>query len=365
MERNETYALDPAAEGTLTEQLTSNLRRAIANGERRPGDKLPGVRQMAKLCGTSVQVPIRALKALADEGLVKARPRIGCVVLGRGRRVWRGTVLVVHVGSHANYSQNAFTNELSILVESCGWRVEHVFVPRKEVRGDYSLEALCKKLAERLDLVLLPSYDPPVVRTVRRSGIPCMLAWGEPGDMESNADCTMLYSGMRKAHMEFVNHCRMRKIRHVVQMSFDGGAATGFEDIAPEGMTVENVVVRPEFSALRVESFARCAYDALLARLKNRRMRRPDLVYFTDDYLARGGFWALEELGLRVPDDMKVVTLTNYGNAPFYPRPLTRIECNPYRNAASVARLVLRFLRTRRFTGSVVEDVRYIRGETF
>jgi DNA-binding LacI/PurR family transcriptional regulator len=94
-------------------------------------------------------------------------------------------------------------------------------------------------------------------------------------------------------------------------------------------------------------------------------MRRPDLVYFTDDYLARGGFWALEELGLRVPDDMKVVTLTNYGNAPFYPRPLTRIECNPYRNAASVARLVLRFLRTRRFTGSVVEDVRYIRGETF
>ena len=54
-----------------------------------------------------------------------------------------------------------------------------------------------------------------------------------------------------------------------------------------------------------------------------------------------------------------------YGNVPFYPKTLTRIEYNPYRNATTVARLVLRFLRTRRFAGTVVESVKYIRGETF
>ena len=64
------YCLDAAAAETLTEQLTDNLRRAIANGVYKSGDKLPGVRQMAALCGTSVQVPIDALKTLTDEGFV-------------------------------------------------------------------------------------------------------------------------------------------------------------------------------------------------------------------------------------------------------------------------------------------------------
>ena len=47
------YRLDTAAVETLTEQLSENLRRAIANGLYKPGDRLPGIREMAKLCGTS------------------------------------------------------------------------------------------------------------------------------------------------------------------------------------------------------------------------------------------------------------------------------------------------------------------------
>ena len=191
----EIYRLDAAAAETLTEQLAENLRRAIANGICKPGDRLPGIREMAKLCGTSVQVPIGAMKILADEGFVKARPRIGCVVLEQSRKVWRGRVLVVRVGSHANYSQNAFANELSIQIEADNWRVEHVFVSRKDGFGDYNLKALGKKIAEKFDLVLLPYFDPPVIELVRKSGTPCMLVWGPPGEMKSTTDCTLLYSG--------------------------------------------------------------------------------------------------------------------------------------------------------------------------
>ena len=110
------YNLDLAAAGTLTEQLTENLRRAIANGIYKPGDRLPGIREMAKLCGTSVQVPIDAFKALADEGFVKARPRIGCIVLGKNRKVWQGRILIVHVGAYTNYSQNVFCAESARLL---------------------------------------------------------------------------------------------------------------------------------------------------------------------------------------------------------------------------------------------------------
>ena len=97
MDLKSAYRLDPAAAETLTEQLADNLRRAIANGICKPGDKLPGVRQMAKLCGTSVQVPIGAMKALATDGFVKARPRIGCVVLEQNRKGVCDQLVIYHL----------------------------------------------------------------------------------------------------------------------------------------------------------------------------------------------------------------------------------------------------------------------------
>ena len=365
MGMEKTYALDPAAAETLTEQLADNLRRAIANGRYKAGETLPGIRRMAKLCGTSVQVPIAALKTLTDEGFVKARPRIGCIVLEQSRQVWRGKVLLVHVGYHTNYSQNIFANEVSILIEAGNWRVEHVFVPRNSEFGDYNLEALEKKLADKFDLALLPARDAPVVELVRRNGTPHMLIWALPGETQGVDGYAMLYSGLRRAVDEFAHHCRASGIKHIARMFLDEGPPPDFGDRLGKGVKVEDIPVHVEFSRQCLENYARRAYDALLAHLADWRSKRPDLIYFHDDHLARGGLWLLEKAGLRVPEDIKVVTLTNYGNAPFYPKAFTRIECNPYESAAHVARTALKFLHTGRFSGSVFENVRYVRGETF
>ena len=84
---------------------------------------------------------------------------------------------------------------------------------------------------------------------------------------------------------------------------------------------------------------------------------RPDPVCFADDYFARGGLWALERLGLRAPEDVKVVSLSNYGNAPFYPRPLTRFENNHFDYAAKTVRAILRYIKTGRLPGSVLCNI--------
>ena len=43
---------------TKSEQLAAFLKRRIALGELKPGDRLPGVRQLARMCGTSVRVSL-------------------------------------------------------------------------------------------------------------------------------------------------------------------------------------------------------------------------------------------------------------------------------------------------------------------
>ena len=73
----------------------------------------------------------------------------------------------------------------------------------------------------------------------------------------------------------------------------------------------------------------------------------PDLVYFSDDYLCVGALAAFVAAGIRVPDDVRVVTWANSGNGPFYATELTRTEMDPQGDADKVATAVLARLEGR------------------
>lgn len=364
MNKDAIYRLDIASADTLTEQLAENLRHAIANGICKPGDKLPGIRQMAELCGTSVQVPIDALRMLADEGFVKARPRVGCVVLGKSRKVWRGRMLMVHVGAHSNYGQNVFCAEVASLLGAENWRVAHFYVPHRKT-GYSDLRALYRELGEKHDLVLLPAYDPPVVRIVQKSGIPYMLLAAQVGEQKDAGCIGFMAFNDCQATAEFAEHCRAEGVRRVLNVRHEICNYMNLERLRADGIEVEDMCIVPEMSDLRSESFSRLTYESILRRLGERGALRPDLICFADDYFARGGLWALERLGTRAPEDVKVVSLSNYGNAPFYPRPLTRFEFNHFEFAAKTVQVILRYLRSGSLPGNVLCNIQYVRGETF
>ena len=358
------YRLDAAAEETLTEQLAENLRRAIANGFCKPGDRLPGIREMAKLCGTSVQVPIDALRMLADEGFVKARPRIGCVVLEQNRKVWRGRILIVHVGAYTNYSQNVFCAESARLLKAANWRVEHAFVPRSGI-DEYDLTAFRKEIMEKFDLVLLPAYDPPVVSLVQERGLPYMLLSAQVGERKEPGCIGITVQSSSQAFADFAEHCRRDGIRRILFVTVDICVLKAFAVLENAGVTVEHLVIRHDGTSKTAGRFAQWAFDVLMQRLGDARKSRPDLIFFSDDYLARGGFWALERLGLRAPEDIKVVSLVNTNNAPFYPRSLTRFEHDPFEAAKKMVQMILRYFGTGRLPSTVLCNMRYVRGETF
>ena len=47
--------------------------------------------------------------------------------------------------------------------------------------------------------------------------------------------------------------------------------------------------------------------------------------------------WAFAEAGLRVPEDVKVVTVANRNNVPFFPKALTRMEWDQSANGARIS----------------------------
>jgi GntR family transcriptional regulator len=66
----------------LHEQVAGEIRRAIAAGEAKPGERLPPARDLAAVLGVNTNTVLRALRQLRDEGLLEFRRGRGITVTG-------------------------------------------------------------------------------------------------------------------------------------------------------------------------------------------------------------------------------------------------------------------------------------------
>jgi GntR family transcriptional regulator len=64
----------------LHEQVAAEIRRAIAEGEASPGERLPPARDLAAVIGVNTNTVLRALRTLRAEGLVDFRRGRGITV---------------------------------------------------------------------------------------------------------------------------------------------------------------------------------------------------------------------------------------------------------------------------------------------
>jgi DNA-binding transcriptional regulator YhcF (GntR family) len=64
----------------LHEQVVAEIRRAIAEGEARPGEGLPPARDLAAVLDVNTNTVLRALRQLRDEGLLDFRRGRGITV---------------------------------------------------------------------------------------------------------------------------------------------------------------------------------------------------------------------------------------------------------------------------------------------
>jgi GntR family transcriptional regulator len=70
----------------LHEQVAGELRRALAAGEAKPGERLPPARDLAAVLGVNTNTVLRALRQLRDEGLLEFRRGRGITVTGTPQR---------------------------------------------------------------------------------------------------------------------------------------------------------------------------------------------------------------------------------------------------------------------------------------
>jgi GntR family transcriptional regulator len=100
--------IDRSGSQPLHDQVAAQIRRAIADGEAGPGDRLPLAKDLAAVLGVNKNTVLRALHILRDEGLLEFRRGRGITVAGTPQR---GAVLsqarnLVQVAGRLGYGRD-------------------------------------------------------------------------------------------------------------------------------------------------------------------------------------------------------------------------------------------------------------------
>jgi len=75
-------SIDRGDDLQLHEQVAAEIRRAIAEGEAGPGERLPPAQDLAAVLGVNRNTVLRSLRMLRNEGLLEFRRGRGVTVAG-------------------------------------------------------------------------------------------------------------------------------------------------------------------------------------------------------------------------------------------------------------------------------------------
>lgn len=347
----------------LTSQMADGLRRAIVGGYYKAGQALPTLEALSSGLGVSMNVARAAMRKLAQEGLILPRRHVGSVVQQLGAKKRRGHVLIVQDGTASSHT-NVLVGEARATLSRLGYLVSTVVV-FKDADGRYDMQPLEVELRNTVNLSILVKNRPAIERVLVRSGIPFM-AYGGRKCRSANfvgQICIRTVALEETVARECASHgiSRVLIVRawdtHDSLLTFFSKARITAEEWRIDCAAREN----------SDEIVQRSGLEAFTERFRSEgRGWLPELLIFPDDdFLAAGCLMALLAEGVRVPEDVRVVTLANKGIGPVFVKPLTRFEIDPRLFGAQIAQYACNYLNGQGVPEDASVSPAYVSGDTF
>lgn len=356
------FTLDRASGVPLSDQLVVKLKAAIVKGRYLTGDVLPGILELASAAGVSEKVARNAIRRLACEGWTQTRRHVGSVVLSRGGNVVRWRVLFFSHNPYFCYYTDRLVAEVRTRLIREKGGVSTIAISR--CRGSNSYLQLEELLKERWDLILENGADAISRKMIEDAGRPFVVIGTGTQTMPSNAaNCVgLVNSSLGQAATDFVLLCAKRNVRSVFQFQCCQGALDVAERLRMMGVMVHTFRMP---MGLDPKGVAKKSLAIVDEWFRKGRPQLPDVILFTDDYLAQGGLLALLRHGVRIPEDVGVVSFASKGHLPIWDQNLTRMELDPVAHGAVLSRAVRTYLHGKPFPSGISLNTVWKKGETY
>lgn len=350
---------------SLSGQVEDGLRNAIACGYYREGDLLPSIDEIGNWLKVSRIIVRRVVRRLADEGLVIPRRHIGTLVSPKGMKIWRGHVILLIPDVAGAYYANIFADTFREKLSAAGYSFTRITMA-KRANGQFDFAQLDAELNRHVDLTVLFHGAIGIERHLSRAMAPFAVVGGAKGKMRQSPMCVGHVLRPRSAALpDLLLHCSSRDVKRVLQIGWDQDDARITAGINPKGIAFDRWIISPASGAVHPEDVQRGAMKAVSERLAGGRGWLPDVLFLSDDVLANGVLMALLANGVRIPEDVRVVTWAHRGNGPVFVKSLTRMEMDSEAHGGIVADCAISYLRGRGFPEGIELRPTYIKGESF
>lgn len=357
------FAVNKNDSRSLVSQVADGLRQGIVGGFYQPNEVIPSYRDLATILGVSQIVTKAALRMIADEGLVVSRPRIGSVVCNPGTKRWRGHVLTVCPGGDENYVETVLASTLRDKLVAADYHFTLVNVPYTFSDG-FDFSSLDVALAQSVDLIVTISPRPEMLAYLAKQKVPYVVFDECKKSPHGAVGHTRLSYAL--AMPDFAAACKTAGVKEVVQLYFWPTMGVVSPALRKVGLHVRTVLAKVDVSedGLTLIAIKRAGMEAMAKLLAKGPLPRDTVIFVTDDYLASGALMAIAYAGLKVPEDIRLVTFANKRLGPVYPRELTRMEFDAREAGEVLSAAVLEYLETGVYPmNSVVRPI-WIEGET-
>ena len=358
------FTIDRNGGGTLCDQIAEGFRRAIAAGEYGPGDRLPQMRELAAHFGVSIRVVVRALAKLETERLVAGRRGVGCVVMKPPTSFWKGQIVVIVPGGDYVYCQNIRAGVVCDRLSVRGYLMQRITVPAFK-RRVYDFRSLDLLLRQDTSLVVMIGSQPEIERHLAVSNV--RYAVVGKASIQSAKCVGQITTDVAQALRDFAAHAAYAGVGRAVLVgsNHSGMQPQILSALHSASVKVEEWKIRTGvYVSGRLDVIQLKTRDFFRAKLRGG-AKLPDIFVFIDEYRAMGGALALYEAGVKIPEDVKFVTVSNVGNGPVLRKGVSRIEYDPFKNGRRIADLLLEFLATGEFPSDARIAARYVPDETF
>lgn len=305
---------------TLYQQIATYFEKEIREGRLKPGVKLPPTTELSKQFGVNPDTIQQSLRILMNQGLISRAPKRGTFV----RESYHGNTLGIVFGKEIFEDKNlaffpVFLSELIQYAETKGWKTK-IFMTVQEGFADTALYELRK-----------------AVDAGELGGIVDFCSSYAAKDYLEDACPIPHVGGGVNDHIQLLSLGLDYLLKHGydrIQIYANSGSAIVHTQTTPEleqliGSYIKKYrlpqdsigchIMRP----LQLYGYAKFKKSWL-------RGERPRAVLIGNDCIFRGVWYAAMELGIRIPEELAIITHMNKGRAPLTHIPITTLEVAPW-----------------------------------
>ena len=353
------FGVDRKLGTSLVDQIVGGVTLAARNGVLSDGDTLPGIRKLAKILSVSEIAVRRAVKELCCQGVLQARPRVGLTVCAGGKRAWRGVVAgILPVHDAGMYYANVLESTIASALMEKGWVFARTEWPKVADKDKTDIMGTLKCFAPVMVVALFPTQA--MMNALERSGVPFVQVWTRK---PSRKACLVAKPCADAALAELVVTFSAHGVRKVLSVHQTVGGIDCDTALRHAGFSVRTTRIRPLADYAQPENVQRAAMEAF-DKMLSKGPIAADAVVFNDDYLTAGALTAFDRHGVRIPEDIRLATTSNYGLGPIHFRALTRLEVNPVRHGREIAENLIKILDGADVPQQMKMEVTFEEGET-